>query len=96
MCIDSIEPPSKAAQIQVNVLRILAALQLVLGVLQLTSDSYFVKHAIFGIFLAVVLFLAQKLLSYQIILMNLIMSIYFCLEFLFACLTYFQNSVDLP
>jgi hypothetical protein len=69
-------------------------LQLIIAVLNIVSVDYFLKHGIFGIFLAFVLFMAQKELSYQILLIDVIVSLFFTFDFLLAFLTYFQNGTN--
>lgn len=79
MCVPNIEPPTEKAASYVTIIRILAVLQFIVGALGVSSDNYYIPHGIFGIFLAFVLFMAQKVLSHQLIIIQLLLSIYFML-----------------
>jgi hypothetical protein len=95
MCIPATEPPSEQTASYLLVLRVIMILQLIIAVLDISADNYYVPHGIFGIFLAFILFITQRLLSHQLLLIQLLISLYFTTEFLFGVLVFFQNGVDL-
>jgi hypothetical protein len=95
MCVPNIEPPTPQAATYVSIIRFLVVMQFIIAVLDITSHKYYIPHGIFGIFLAFVLFMVQKLLSHQLLLIQITLGIYLSLDFLFGVLVFFQNRVNL-
>lgn len=94
MCIQQVEPATEKAASYVFILKIMAVCQVIVSILNIISNNYFIRHGIFGCFLCLVLILSQHLVSFQILLIQIIVSVYFTLDFLIAFLTYFQNGTN--
>ena len=95
MCVPNVEPPTPKAKSYVQILRVIMVLQFIIGVLDVSSDRYYIPHGIFGIFLAFILFMTQKLLSHQLLMGQILLGIYFNLDFLFGVLVFFQDQINL-
>ena len=55
----------------------MAGAQFIVAVLDIVADSYFVPFGIFGIFMAYILFILQRIMNHNLITMYLLLSIYF-------------------
>ena len=55
----------------------MVVVQFIVAILDIVADSYFVPFGIFGIFMAYILFILQRIMNYNLITMYLLLSIYF-------------------
>lgn len=95
MCLRQIDPPTDKASCYVDMMRVFVVLQFVVAGIDIACCGYFVKHGVFGIFLGVLMLLASLFLNYQILLVNMVVSIYFMLDFLLAFLWIFQSGTSI-
>ncbi len=79
MCIGQVDPPTDRASCYVDMMMVFMVLQFIVSGLDIAANTYFMKHGIFGIFLGVLMFLSLRMLNYQILLVNMLISIYFML-----------------
>jgi hypothetical protein len=90
-----VEPPTEKARLHVSVIRVLMVLQAVVVILNFVAAAFFLRAAIFGIFLFFVLYIAQHLINYQSIMVQIFFSIYFAIDFLVFFLLPLQKGTDL-
>ena len=95
MCMLTVDPPTEKAASYVTVIRVMIVLQVIVAILGIVADMFFLANGIFGILLAFCLFMLQKVLNHNIALPVILVSIYFSFDFLFAILTFPQNGVNL-
>ena len=94
MCFPSFDPETEKAKTYVFIIQILVVAQIILSILIVISHDSFIPHGILGFFLAFALFVAQKLVSHNLLLFQIFLGLYFALIFLFACINFAQNDVD--
>lgn len=96
MCLGpAVEPSTEKARFHVTIIRALMVAQAVVVILNFVAAAYFLREAIFGIFLFFLLYIAQHQISYQVIMVYIFFSIFFAIYFLVYFLLPIQNGVNL-
>ena len=78
-----------------KVYKFLVVFQVIIVIINFTGQQYFVREGILGVFLAVLHYIIQDNLSYQIIIIDIFISLYFSIRFLLFFLQPFQNKANI-
>lgn len=77
------------------IFKFLIFIQLVIAIVNLTAANFFLKEGIIGLFLAILHGIIQHNLSYQFIIINMLIGLYYFMKFLLFFLQPFQNQVNI-
>ena len=95
MCLgEGVQPATSKGEFYRSVLQCMLVAQLVVVACNFVAFSQFLREAVFGLLLTLLLYLAQNQLSYQVLLIVIFISIYFATEFLVFALTFAQQQTN--